>query len=146
SVDFDRAVAAGMGVTLPLGAALAGGIDRLVVLGVKASLSPADAAGRAAPPFRPPPFTPRRGVGPPRGAAPKTPPAAAPLSPRAGPRVPLPPPPIQAPPRASRSSAALPSRSPTATARCSRARSDCPPHLPRTSREAICASSRTRTR
>ena len=48
SVDFDRAVAAGMGVTLPLGASLAGGIDRLVVLGVKASLLPADAAGRLA--------------------------------------------------------------------------------------------------
>jgi hypothetical protein len=48
TVDFDRAVAAGMGMTLPLGAALAGGIDRLVVLGVKASLPPDEAAGTLA--------------------------------------------------------------------------------------------------
>jgi hypothetical protein len=45
-VDFEHAVQVGMAVTMPLDAELASGIDRLVVVGVKASLSPDQAADR----------------------------------------------------------------------------------------------------
>jgi hypothetical protein len=45
-VDFDRAVQVGMAVTMPLDAELASGIDRLIVVGVKASLSPGQTADR----------------------------------------------------------------------------------------------------
>lgn len=46
TVDFDRALAVGMGLTLPLDATLADGFDRLIVVGVKASLAPDAAAER----------------------------------------------------------------------------------------------------
>jgi hypothetical protein len=47
TVDFDRAVQVGMGLTMPLDAALASsGIDRLIVTGVKASLPPDQTADR----------------------------------------------------------------------------------------------------
>jgi hypothetical protein len=46
TVDFERAVQAGMGLTMPLDADLASGVDRLVVVGVKASLPPEQTAER----------------------------------------------------------------------------------------------------
>jgi len=46
TVDFARAVEVGMGLTMPLDADLASGIDRLIVVGVKSTLSPDETTER----------------------------------------------------------------------------------------------------
>jgi hypothetical protein len=46
--NFDRAVAAGMGVRIPLTGTTAGGFDRLVVIGLRSTLAPGDSSARVA--------------------------------------------------------------------------------------------------